>query len=188
MSSYLKNQFLIAMPGLSDPFFHQSVIYLIEHSKQGAMGFIINKPTQISLAELLSHIHIEHQLTSKDDNVLPVLFGGPVNKDQGMVLHEADDTPWQQSSTVSDQLRLTTSTDILKKIGQNEGPEKKLIILGYASWQQGQLEREIAENSWLTAQADPMCLFNAWQQDYSTLTTQLLDLDIHLLSATAGHA
>ena len=181
----LKNNFLIAMPSLSDPFFHQSVVYLCEHSNQGAVGLIINRPSNIMLSELLDHIEIPHQHTKTNDT--PVLFGGPAAKNQGMVLHDSPDAV-ETSVAISDSIFLSGSTDMLRTIALQAGPNNILVTLGYASWSAGQLEQEITGNDWLTVTADDNILFHrsgqtAWQQ-----AAALLGIDITLIPDHVGHA
>jgi putative transcriptional regulator len=186
MATSLKNNFLIAMPTLNDPFFHHSVVYLCEHTEQGAMGLITNRPTQIMLADLLQHIDIHSDVDRV--KTTPVLFGGPVEKNQGMVLHDLSDNRWGESIAISNDVFLSSSTEILRAIGANEGPDNILVTLGYSSWDSGQLEEEISENSWLTVPADTQILFHTeskhcWQQAAS-----LIGVDIHLMSEQVGHA
>jgi putative transcriptional regulator len=185
MTTSLKNHFLIAMPNLNDTFFYHSVVYLCEHDDQGAMGLIINRPTQIMLDELLTHVDIDS--TDDSNKNQPILFGGPVHKSQGMVLHDSPQG-WDSTLQLSDSLYLTTSMDILKHIGQGTGPENKLITLGYAGWDAGQLEDEIAENSWLTVESSSAVLFDVPTDQRWHAAAELLGVDINLLTSTAGHA
>lgn len=185
MASSLKNHFLIAMPSLNDTFFYHSVVYLCEHDDNGAMGLIINRPTQITVDELLSHINIDTPAVHNKE--IPILFGGPVHKSQGMVLHDSD-RAWDASLKVSDSLYLTTSTDILKQIGRGTGPENMLIALGYAGWDAGQLEQEIIDNSWLTVESSHNIIFNTPAKERWQAAAALLGVDITLLSSSAGHA
>ncbi|MDF1588573.1 MAG: YqgE/AlgH family protein [Gammaproteobacteria bacterium] len=185
MASSLKNHFLIAMPSLNDTFFYHSVVYLCEHDDKGAMGLIINRPTQITVDELLTHINID--TSAAQNKHIPILFGGPVDKSQGMVLH--DSKQYRDSSLqISDSLYLTTSTDILKQIGHGAGPENMLIALGYAGWDAGQLEQEISDNSWLTVKSDHSIIFNTPANERWQAAAALLGVDITLLSSIAGHA
>lgn len=152
----LSNYFLVAMPSIEDPFFSESVIYVCEHNHGGAMGVIINKPTPISMDIVFQ----------ADDKTTPsrfqdcfVMVGGPVNTDRGFVIH----TPignWQSSLVVNDEVALTASRDILEDISKEDSAIKDLLLtIGYASWSAGQLEQELAENSWLTVEADHDILF-----------------------------
>jgi putative transcriptional regulator len=186
MESTLQNHFLVAMPALSDSFFHRSVVYLCEHDQNGAMGLIINRPTRVMLEELLSHLEIDNHADSL--KTTPVLFGGPVQKGQGMVIHDQHRPEWKSSLQLADDIILTTSTDILEAIGQNNGPEHALVTLGYAGWEAGQLEQELAENSWLTVPATRELLFDTPADKRWQAAAQLLGVDIHLMSNTTGHA
>lgn len=186
MATSLKNNFLIAMPTLNDPFFHHSVVYICEHTEQGAMGLIINRPTQIMLVDLLHHIDIASDVDRA--KTTPVLFGGPVEKNQGMVLHDFAGDKWGDSIAISNDVFLTSSTDILRAISADQGPENILVTLGYASWDSGQLEQEIGENSWLTAPADNKILFRTESKQCWQQAASLLGVDINLMSEQVGHA
>jgi putative transcriptional regulator len=181
----LKNNFLIAMPALNDRLFHQSVVYLCEHSEQGAMGLIINRPSKIMLDELFDHIEIPHHNTEAEKT--PVLFGGPVAKNQGMVLHDSPDD-LGTSVAISDTIFLSGSTDLLKTIANQAGPNNILVTLGYASWAAGQLEQEILNNDWLTVTATSDILFHSDRQDAWQQAASLLGIDIHLISDDIGRS
>jgi len=185
MESSLQHHFLIAMPAMADSFFHRSVVYICEHDEQGAMGLIINRPTHVMLTELFSHLEIDN--TEAEPRTTPVLFGGPVQKGQGMVIHNSHD-PWKTSLQLSDELFLTTSTDILETLGSDKGPKDSLVTLGYSGWGAGQLEQEIADNSWLTVAADDDILFHTPAEKRWHAAAQLLGVDINLMSQTVGHA
>jgi len=186
MESSLQNHFLVAMPALTDTFFSRSVVYLCEHDQNGAMGLIINRPTRVMLEELLSHLQIDNHADSL--KTTPVLFGGPVQKGQGMVIHNQHRSEWKSSLQLTDDVFLTTSTDILEAIGNDNGPENALVTLGYAGWEAGQLEQELAENSWLTVPANQALLFDTPADKRWQAAAQLLGIDINLMSNTAGHA
>lgn len=186
MESTLQNHFLVAMPTLADSFFYRSVVYLCEHDQNGAMGLIINRPTRVMLEELLTHLKIENHADSL--KTTPVLFGGPVQKGQGMVIHDQQRSEWKSSLQLADDVFLTTSTDILEAIGNGNGPEHALVTLGYAGWGAGQLEQELADNSWLTVPADRDLLFDTPADQRWQAAAQLLGVDINLMSNTTGHA
>jgi putative transcriptional regulator len=185
MASSLQNHFLIAMPNLTDTFFYRSVVYICEHDDEGAMGLIVNRPTQVMLSELLEHLKISNPSAMPAST--PVLFGGPVEKGQGMVIHDSA-KPWKSSLTLADNIYLTTSTDILEKLGTEQGPEHSIVTLGYAGWEAGQLEQEIAENSWLTVPATDSLLFETPAEQRWQAAAELLGVDINLMTASAGHA
>jgi putative transcriptional regulator len=187
----LTNHFLIAMPGLSDELFGRSVIFMCEHSERGALGLVINKPSDILLPGLFQKIDLP---MGRDDlTTLPVFQGGPVQTERGFVLHEAIDTENGESvyaSTLSipGGLEMTTSKDILEAMASGAGPRKVFVTLGYASWGEGQLESEITENSWLTVAADPKLIFEAPVAERYDRAMALLGLESWMLSPDAGHA
>ncbi len=185
MEQSLQHHFLIAMPTLIDSFFYRSVIYICEHNEDGAMGLIINRPTQIMLDELFIHLEI--------DNISPiiqttsVLFGGPAQKEQGMIIHDSPQQ-WVSTKALDDELYLTTSTDILEVVGTSAGPDNFLITLGYAGWEAGQLEQELANNSWLTVGASKAILFETPAEDRWFAAGKLLGVDMNLMTLSMGHA
>src|SRR6476469_9060113 len=156
----LTHHFLIAMPGLEDASFAKSVIYLCEHSARGALGLVINKPSDINLKNLFEKVDLP--LDRADLAATPVFQGGPVQTERGFVLHEAvhavesapDETVYASTMTIPGGLEMTTSKDVLEAMATGAGPRKLLVTLGYSSWGEGQLESELAENSWLTVGAD----------------------------------
>jgi putative transcriptional regulator len=183
--TYLSNQLLIAMPGLMDPNFHQTVTYLSEHNADGALGIVINRPLELTLGELLEHLKIP--TTQPDIAAMPVHYGGPVQPQQGFVVH----TPvghWGSTLRVTDTIGITTSRDILQSLARGQEPEHALIALGYAGWGPGQLEQELAENAWLFGPADPTILFHTPTGQRWAAAAALLGVDLNLLSADAGHA
>jgi len=184
-SPYLANQFLIAMPGLEDPNFFHSVTYICEHNEEGALGLVINRPLQMQLGEILRHIKLEH--IEPEAKQLPVHLGGPVQQDRGFVLHEPLGD-WDATLKVTERIGITSSIDILEAIARNRGPERSLIALGYAGWGAGQLEREMAENAWLSGPADPDILFSTPDSERWKAAAASLGIDLDLLSGEAGHA
>lgn len=181
----LQHHFLIAMPSLIDSFFYRSVIYICEHNEDGAMGLIINRPTQIMLDELFAHLEIEN--ASSITKSTPVLFGGPAQKEQGMIIHDSPQE-WVSTKALDDDLYLTTSTDILEVVGTPAGPDNFLITLGYAGWEAGQLEQELADNSWLTVAASKDVLFETSTEDRWLAAGKLLGVDMNLMTLSMGHA
>nr|WP_218962983.1 YqgE/AlgH family protein [Iodobacter sp. BJB302] len=177
--------FLIAMPSLVDPIFSRALTFVCEHNERGAMGVIVNRPLGMTLSSLFEQIDIE--LHRPDMAALSVHFGGPVQTDRGFVLH----TPlgsWQSSLAVSDEMGLSTSRDVLQALGDGEGPDQVFLTLGYAGWDAGQLENEIAQNSWLTVEADPKIIFDLPPEARYAAALGLLGIDIAMLSKEAGHA
>jgi len=184
-TSYLTNQFLIAMPTLADPNFFQTVTYISEHNANGALGLVINRPLQLSLGQLLAHLDIVPDYVKGAD--LPVYHGGPVQPEQGFVIHNPLGQ-WGATLRITDQIGITTSRDILQALAQGEGPARLLVTLGYAGWGPGQLEQELAENAWLSAPADFHILFDLPSEQRWTAAAALLGIDLNLISTHVGHA
>lgn len=184
--AYLSNQFLVAMPGLVDPNFNHSVTLLCEHNEQGALGLVINRPTELRLTDMLDHMKLARPALSPDDHL--VHWGGPVQTERGFVIHSQPGT-WESTLKIADELYITTSKDVLSAIGQGEGPKDFLVTLGYAGWGAGQLETEIKENSWLNTPVDRAILFQVPIATRWEAATRLLGVDVTQLTAgPAGHA
>ncbi len=178
----LRNHFLVASPWLADPRFRGSVIYLCEHSDEGALGLIVNYPLDIHLGEILEQLDLRG-----GELDLPVFNGGPVEPQRGFVLHPPK-TSWQNTAKVTDDIMLTTSRDILADIGLGNGPDQFLVALGYSGWGEGQLEDELGSNAWLTCPGSPDILFGTpWNERYKAVL-QLMGIDLNQLSDTVGHA
>ncbi|MGH8677587.1 MAG: YqgE/AlgH family protein, partial [Burkholderiales bacterium] len=145
----LTNHFLIAMPNMVDPYFAKSLTFVCEHNEQGALGLVVNRPTEMTLGALFDQVEIP--LEDSDLARLPVYFGGPVQVDRGFVLHRPVGG-WQSTLSVSGEVGLTTSKDILQALSQGDGPSRGdiLVSLGYSGWAPGQLEQELKQNAWLT--------------------------------------
>lgn len=184
-STNLTNQFLIAMPGLMDPNFHQTVTYICAHNEEGAMGIVINRPLNFALGEVLSQM----ELSSASNDVLnrPIYHGGPVQTDRGFVLHTMTNH-WESSIKVSDSIIVTTSRDILESIAEGKGPDHALIALGYAGWAAGQLEHEIKENVWLNGPAETDIIFYTPYDRRWEKSAELLGVDLEKISREIGHA
>jgi putative transcriptional regulator len=181
----LSNQFLIAMPQLADPNFHHTATYICEHNLEGAMGLIINRPMDLNLSEVLQQMDIK--VKDKAIENVAVFYGGPVQEERGFVLHRPA-TLWESSVVVSDQLAITTSKDILIEIAEGNGPAQYLITLGYAGWGAGQLEAELAGNTWLSGPADLSVIFEEPAEKRWMRAAQALGVDLNLLSGDAGPA
>ncbi len=182
----LANQFLIAMPSLDESYFGRTIIYICEHDDEGAMGLVINKPTELSIAKVLSELN----LIDEDEGALPgknVLSGGPVQTDRGFILHN-DDKQWSSSLQLGEQITVTTSKDILAQLNTEQGPKKFIMTLGYAGWSPGQLEQELADNSWLTLEADPELIFNTPIDQCWDKALAKLGISAEQLSLMSGHA
>lgn len=184
-SDCLRDHFLLAMPTLTEGIFSHSITYICEHGESGAMGIVINQPLDLSVAEIFDHL----QITPRQDySDMPVMAGGPVQIDHGFVLHRNCDTAWEASLKVTSGITLTTSRDILRAIADDEGPQDHLIALGYAGWSAGQLEQELAENSWLTLPADSDIIFCTPAEQRLGAAAAQLGIDMNLISGDAGHA
>jgi putative transcriptional regulator len=183
--TYLTDQFLIAMPTLADPNFFQTVTYISEHNASGALGLVINRPLHLSLEQLLEHLKIATDRPGLA--ALPIYHGGPVQPEQGFVLHSPIGH-WGATLRVTDRIGITTSRDILQAVARGDGPEYLLVALGYAGWGPGQLERELAENAWLSGPADFDTLFHTPSDRRWLAAAALLGIDLTLLSSDAGHA
>lgn len=155
----LTDYFLIAMPGIPDPIFGGTVVYMCEHNEFGALGIVINKPLDAKLSDLLEKQNLTVSADASDKVNVPVMFGGPVQGDRGFILHTTD-AKFEVSLNISDKIALTSSRDVLEAIAENRGPHHSLVAIGYAGWDAGQLENEISRNSWLTVKADSEMLFN----------------------------
>ncbi|WP_343593941.1 YqgE/AlgH family protein [Paracidovorax wautersii] len=196
----LTHHFLIAMPGLEDASFSRSVVYVCEHSERGALGLIINKPTDINLRGLFDKVDLP--LQREDLTQQPVFQGGPVQTERGFVLHEpvvasssetgegveADESIYASTMAIPGGLEMTTSKDVLEAMSTGAGPRRVLVTLGYSSWAQGQLESEVAENSWLTVGADLSVIFDTPVDQRYDRAMALLGLQSWMLSPEAGHA
>lgn len=181
----LTGHFLIAMPSLNDGFFNQAVTYICEHDETGSFGVIINQQTNITLNQVITEMKIE---SSDDfDDKQPIFIGGPVDQGRGFILHRPAGN-WSSSLTVRHDVALTTSKDILHAIANNQGPEDCIVALGYAGWSAGQLEREMAENTWLSCPADEQIIFNTPVEERWKAAANLIGIDLSLLSNDTGHA
>jgi putative transcriptional regulator len=181
----LTGHFLIAMPAMADPNFSKTVTYICEHNERGALGVVVNRPTDMTLEGLFEQVDIP--LESPRLRGLPVHYGGPVQIDRGFVLHKPIGS-WQSTLQVRNDIGLTTSKDILTALGQGEGPAQVLITIGYAGWSAGQLEKEISQNAWLTVAAEPQTLFDTAPEAMVAGALELLGIDLSRLSEQAGHA
>ena len=181
----LKNQLLIAMPALQDPNFARTVTYICEHGEHGAMGIVLNRPTDLSLSDVLKHMEIEGGLGKAGEQI--VYLGGPVEEERGFVLHTHTD-PWDSTLAIDDQISITTSRDILEAMARGNGPAQTLVALGYAGWGAGQLEQEMQQNAWLSGPADQAILFDLPADQRWEAAARLLGVDVNLLSSDTGHA
>ena len=181
----LNNHFLIAMPALDDPNFHHTTTYICEHDENGALGVVINRPLKMQLGEILQHMDIE--ACNEEISSRQVYMGGPVQNDRGFVLHEpAGD--WEATLKVTDTIGITSSRDILQAIAAGKGPKNSIVTLGYAGWGAGQLESELAANTWLSGPASSKIVFDTPSEQRWQAAAALLGIDLNLLSSDTGHA
>ena len=209
----LTHHFLIAMPSLEDETFAKSVVYVCEHSERGAMGLVINKPSELSMEGLFEKVDLP--LHRQDLMSAPVLQGGPVHTERGFVLHDAlwsheaeqagdvveaaqeaaalsavsdKESVYASTMTIPGGLEMTTSKDVLEALSMGAGPKRVLISLGYSAWGEGQLESELAENSWLTVGADMAVIFDTPVEQRYARAMKLLGLEPWMLSNEVGHS
>jgi putative transcriptional regulator len=183
--SQLTNHFLIAMPGLMDDNFNQAVTYICEHDENGTFGIVINRESDITLDDVMQQMQIPYP-TEQQDNTR-VLTGGPVQSNRGFILHRPAGN-WDSSLIVTDTVALTTSRDILEAIAEDRGPDDNIIALGYAGWGPGQLEQEMAANTWLSCPAEQQIIFETPVEKRWQAAADLIGVDLQLLSNEAGHA
>jgi putative transcriptional regulator len=202
----LTHHFLIAMPGLEDETFSKSVVYVCEHTERGALGLVINKVGELSMRGLFEKVDLP--LNRLDLIDAPVLQGGPVHTERGFVLHDAmlanpdpeltdeeaalsaaskRDSIYASTMHISGGLEMTTSKDVLEALSEGHGPRRVLVSLGYSSWGEGQLESELAENSWLTVPADTAVIFETPVSQRYERAMALLGLQSWMLSSQVGH-
>lgn len=176
------------MPAMHGGYFGDTVTYLCEHNDEGAMGLVINRPGDLSLRELLGQLGVEGSGVPQD---APVMDGGPVARERGFILH-GDDVRFDASVELGNGLMLTAAREVLEAIGRGEGPRDYLVALGYAGWDDGQLENELKENAWLTcpvsSDATADILFRVPFKDRVNRTAAELGIDFRLMSGQAGHA
>ena len=186
----LTNQFLIAMPGMASDAFAGAVVYLCEHTAEGALGLVINKPIDIKLKSLFEKVELT--LDREDLASAPVYFGGPVQTERGFVLHDkrpADSAAYNSTLVIAGgSLEMTTSKDVLEALSSGGGPKRVLVTLGYSGWGAGQLEDELGRNGWLTVDATPEVIFDTPAEKRYERALSLLGIDLSVLSQEAGHA
>ncbi|CAG0908956.1 unnamed protein product [Cyprideis torosa] len=174
------------MPGMLDANFADTLTLVCEHSEDGAAGFIVNRPTDIPLSELLEQQSIAFDADGQATR-MAIYSGGPVDIDRGFVIHSPDKI-YPDTQRVSEDLCVTASQQIIEDLAQNKGPEKALFLLGYAGWGGEQLEQEVADNVWLTTDADASIIFDKPDEDRCQAAATQLGVDLQLLNTQAGHA
>ncbi len=181
----LEGHFLIAMPGMRDPNFSEAVTFLCKHNDDGALGIVINRDSGMSLGEVFEQLGFDSDDNAPDSET--VLSGGPVQPDRGFVLHQSDD-PFESTVDPAAAVKVTVSQDILRRMAGGRGPAPAVVALGYAGWDAGQLEAEIAANAWLSAPADPSIIFATPLEDRWQAAAALLGIDIRNVTSYSGHA
>jgi putative transcriptional regulator len=184
-TTQLLNQLLIAMPSLTDPHFYHSVVYICEHDTEGAIGLVVNRPTQMNLATLFKQLDFECELDTIENQ--PVYYGGPLQQDRGFVIHRPFGI-WQSTVELSDEIAVTSSRDIIEAMAEGRGPSDALFIIGYAGWGPGQIEQELAEGAWLSCEATAELLFDVPFQERRARAAAGLGVDIDTISRYQGHA
>lgn len=181
----LKNHFLVAMPNLHDENFSGSVVYICEHNAEGAMGLIINQQLDIPAKAVFDRLDLEQNSNRGDELIFD---GGPMQQDRGFILHSTCEQKWESTIYIGSDVSLSTSKDILGDIALGDGPEESLITLGYSSWEAGQLERELKENSWLVIPADSSVIFNTECAQRASAAALSIGLNLDMLALDSGHA
>ncbi len=180
----LTNHFLIAMPNMVDPNFSGTLTYIADHGTEGALGVIVNRPIELELSALFDQIG----LNLPDDLKGQIVYlGGPVQQERGFVLHTPTE-PYSSTLNVTEGVSLTTSKDVLEAVSEGKGPTKFMVSLGYSGWAAGQLEDEIAQNAWLSVEADPHVIFDLPAEERLPAAMRMLGIDFSNLSDEAGHA
>lgn len=184
-ASSLTNHFLIALPRLQDPSFSRTVTYICEHTNDGTMGIIINRPSTLQLTDILNHMDIEETTDTPAD--MRVFIGGPVQEDRGFLLHSPAKR-WDSTLTITEDLAVTTSSDLVKALAINAGPEQLLFALGYAGWGPGQLEQELQHDAWIFGPASDEILFHTPVEQRWEAAARFAGVDVNLISNIGGHA
>jgi putative transcriptional regulator len=184
--NFLEGKLLIALPGMTDPRFEKTVIFMCAHSLEGAMGLIINKPVAgLGFQQMITRLGLRITADTPD---FPVLYGGPVETGRGFVLHSGDYESPDSTMPVSEDISLTGTLDILRAMAEARGPQKAIFALGYAGWGPGQIEDEIRLNGWIHCDADAAILFDAGLGDKWSGAIRKLGIDVSSLSIHAGRA
>ncbi|HEY2034320.1 MAG TPA: YqgE/AlgH family protein [Rhizomicrobium sp.] len=185
-ANFLEGKLLIALPGMSDPRFEKSVIFMCAHSAEGAMGLIVNKPIEgLGFQELVKNLNIQVKSNAPDS---PILFGGPVDTGRGFVLHSSEYKSGEGTLPVTSEISLTATLDILRAIAEGHGPEQSAFTLGYAGWGPGQIENEIRLNGWIHCDADSKIIFDTDMDGKWSAALRKLGIDLSLLSTNSGRA
>ncbi len=170
---------------LGDPNFNESVTYVCQHDEEGALGIVVNKPANLTVGEICKQLDLD--VVDSPQSQRPVLAGGPVETGRGFVLHDSE-PDYEGTVHIHENIRLTTSRDILEAIASGDGPEEALLALGYAGWAAGQLEAEMAANAWLSTEADAKIMFNTPYESRWAAAAELIGIDIHGIANYSGRA
>lgn len=184
-SNYFTNQLLVAMPVLTDPYFSKAVAYICEHNENGAIGIVINHPLDLNLADVFQQMDIKFNKNS--NKTLPILCGGPIHPERGFVIHNPSGI-WRSSLEMTSEISVTTSKDILEAIAEDQGPNRVIITLGYASWTAGQLEQEVINNFWIICPINLDIIFSVPFAERWQTAINLIGIDLTKLSYYVGHA
>ncbi len=183
--TWLTNQFLVAMPTMSDSIFERTVVLVCMHDEDGALGVVINRITELHLEDILKELDL--QPNEQPETKLPVHFGGPCQIERGLVLHDATRS-WSSTIKVGNEFGLTMSRDVLEDISENRGPRFYLPVLGFSGWESEQLETEMQNNMWLSTPADFSIIFDTPVHERWQRAASLVGIDIATISTVAGHA
>lgn len=179
------NHFVIAMPGFEDPSFRHAVIYICEHHQQGTVGLMINRPMPFSLGLVFDQLKIEPINVSR--NGMPLLFGGPMQPERGFVIHRPFGE-WKSSLTLQDGVTVTTSNDIIRAIALDNGPNDALVTLGFAGWNEHQLEHEVMDNKWLICPYKSELMYEVPFEKRWEYAGSIIGVNMNLLTSDSGHA
>lgn len=182
---FLTGKFLIAMPALSDPNFFHSVTFICEHNAEGALGLVINRQTAVTIGEVLTQMGLDWPQQQIADQ--RVFHGGPVEPERGFVIHQPLGH-WDATININEKLGVTSSKDIIEALSKGSGPDRVLMVLGYAGWGPGQLEEEMASNFWLSGPADPEIIFSLPDDQRWEAAAKHMGVDLALISNDVGHA
>jgi putative transcriptional regulator len=179
--SFFANHMLVALPSLQDPNFSRTVALICQHDAEGAMGVVVNRPSEYSFGDLLEQMGIPLRDARLRDR--RVLAGGPVHPERGFVLHDGQGG-WDSTLSITGSLHVTTSRDVLEAMAAGEGPAHATVALGCAGWGKGQLERELTEHSWLTVPCDPPLVFETpldarWQAAAGRIGVDMMHIASH---------
>lgn len=185
VSASFANHFLIAMPGMDESSFRHAVIYVCEHHQQGTVGLMVNRPMPFSLGLVFDQLQIEPINISISG--LPLLFGGPMQPERGFVIHRPFGE-WKSSLVLQDSVTVTTSNDIIRAMAHDTGPHDALVTLGFAGWNEHQLEHEVMENKWLVCPFKPELMYEVPFEQRWEYAGSIIGVNMNLLTTNFGNA